>query len=438
MKEPSKAGAGHQRLQVLLLFFYGFGNAASYLLARTVADSEFLSRFGSKRLPALYLVSAGVVALTSLAYSSAQQKTGLKQSIVLTLASFAALTCVFALLIPLAPKTMIVFVAMYLLTQVRGSLGTIQFSTVLNEQFLRSGTVQVVGIVGAGATLAGILIGAMVSNVPDSVQIEWLLYLAAAIDILTILPLISLRALRKQQKKANRRAKKKSKAKHNDKTEKPKHKHRKKSIANPRVLLSSPYVFGITSIVTCAIMATTILEFQWKSIASIELERNKHELARYFGMFYGVVYALTGMTQLLITSRLLQRNSMFFGLLILPVALFVGLISLIVNSAGPLLGTLSMCKGTDTLRRSIHDPTIQVLYSPLKKRFRRQVITFVSGIAKPFTEAVAAILIVIAAMWIPVEKMHYIAIPWVVIWTGIALHVWVSYRSQSRGNAEKM
>ena len=54
MRKVRTTQRSSEKLQILLLFFYGFGNAAAYLLCRTVADSEFqyetqVDRFACKR-----------------------------------------------------------------------------------------------------------------------------------------------------------------------------------------------------------------------------------------------------------------------------------------------------------------------------------------------------------------------------------------------------
>ena len=419
-RNPNRSG---EKLQAALLFFYGFGNAAAYLLCRTVADSEFLSRFGADRLPELYMMSAAVVALASIGYSRLMKSVGLKRSVVITLTMFAIATISLALLIGRIDAAMVLFAVLYFVSQIRGSLATIQFATVLNEQYARSGSVSgpvsVVGIVGSGATAAGILVGGVVSLLPETIAVANLLLLAALFDVLTIVPLLMLRALR-------RSAKKKSK-KSLDKRPVVRGRDRHSVFA----VLKSRYVVGIAVIVCCSIMVTTVVEYNWKAAAALEMQGDSHQMVRFFGFFYSVVYCLTGFMQLLFTSRILQKNRLLFGLLVYPVGMLIGLGFVIVNSGAALLGALSVLKGGDILRRSLHDPSVQILYSPLKRKFRRMAITFISGIAKPFTEAIAGVWILVGGTVVASGENCVLALPWLLVWLVVAPFVWWSFASKN-------
>ncbi len=413
-----------EKLQILLLFFYGFGNAAAYLLCRTVADSEFLGRFGADRLPELYMMSAAVVALASIGYSYLVKTVGLKRGIVITLTASAVVTTGIAFLIGRVGGAMLLFAALYFVSQVRGSLATIQFATVLNEQY-RSGPVGVVGIVGSGATTAGVIVGGIVSLLPETIAVSNLLLVAAFFDILTIAPLLMLRSLRKIEKKLAKNNEPKTK-----KIKTPASADRKR----PGVFaaLKSRYVVGITIIVCCSIMVTTVVEYNWKAAAAMSMQGDSHRMVRFFGFFYSVVYCLTGFMQLLMTSRILQKSRLLSGLLAYPVSMLIGVGFVFASSGAGLLGLLSVLKGGDVLRRSLHDPSVQVLYSPLKRRFRRMAITFVSGIAKPFTEAIAGVWILVGTTFLAPSAGCYLALPWLLLWIAVAPLVWWSFASYDK------
>ncbi|MEM8735940.1 MAG: hypothetical protein AAGG44_17055, partial [Planctomycetota bacterium] len=178
---------------VWLLFAYGFGNAATYSLARTVADSTYLAEIGSDRLAELYLLSAGVVALAAILYSAALPRLGLRRTIVGTLLLFAVATIALAISLRISPDSLGVVTAGYFLAQIRGSLGTIHFATVLNEQFGNNRPERIVGIAGAGATLAGFATGIAIGALSDYIAVENFLFAAAFLDLVTIAPLLILR-----------------------------------------------------------------------------------------------------------------------------------------------------------------------------------------------------------------------------------------------------
>ena len=61
---------------------------------------------------------------------------------------------------------------------------------------------------------------------------------------------------------------------------------------------------------------------------------------------------------------------------------------------------LTFARGCDTIRRSVTDPAINILYWPLNQNVRRQAIAFNGGWVKPLSEALTAVLLIpLAAAW---------------------------------------
>ncbi len=281
-----------RQAQVWLLFFYGFGNAATYSIARTIADSTYLSRIGTGRLPEVYLLSAGIVALAALAHSASSKRFGLRGTIGGTLLTFSSVSVLLALSMSRVPDSLAVLTTGYFLAQIRGSLGTIHFATVLNEQFTRQGVKRYVGVIGAGATIAGFSSGCMLGVLSDYWQVENFLYLAAVIDLLTILPFVYLRRFFSNQRSSV--------------TEKHAQVHEsgQSVIGWSRKVdrSGSRLVWMLASVVMLCIVAVTLIEFQWKVAAANVWGGDVVGMTKYFGFFYGTLYLITGVLQLTVTA----------------------------------------------------------------------------------------------------------------------------------------
>ena len=405
-----------ERHSVVLMFMYGFGTAAAYVLARTIADSAFLSHIDLEHLPALYMVSAGVVALSSLIYGHLVRHHGLRKLILLTLLLLAASSTVMPLAMERFADSLTVFAIVYVVAQVRGSLGTIQFATLLNEQFGHDQPERVVGLVGAGATLAGITMGTAIGLVADYVNVESLMYLAAVIDVVTMLPVLSLKRVSVNPMDSS---------------------HSLSVEAGLiqrgfrlRDALRSKYVVSIAGVVTVSVLAATMVEYQWKVTAANELQRDEETLARYFGFFYGTVYLITGLLQLFATGRLLQKRGVLFGLLAFPGALLAATFTTwVVSAERLLLWPMTLSKACDTLRRGLHDPSIQVAYSPLANDLRRQAIMFIAGMAKPFAEAAAAVALVAMTPWISPRQLAVVIMVLICCWLALDIRLWWQFRT---------
>ncbi len=436
---------GTERRSVALLFWYGFGNAGAYVLARTTADSAFLSQIGPDRLPQLYMLAAGVVALASLVYGHTVQKIGLRRTTLSTLGVLAFASLILPAAMIRHPRSITVFALAYLLAQVRGTLGTIQYATMLNEQFSQRQPERVVGLVGAGATLAGILVGVLIGFLSKRIGVENFLYLAAVIDLLTMVPVSLLSQSRKAMASLPPipppgNPDSISNGAPEETIESP---NRIESRLRPTIrfrdLRRSSYVMLIAAAVVFCIFATTLVEFQWKVIAATEFQRDSAMLARYFGFFYGSVYFVTGLLQLFVTGRVLQRRGLLAGLLAFPIALLAATFTaLAATTSGLLLTAMTLSKGCDTLKRGLNDPSIQILYSPMEIGLRRQAIAFVAGIAKPFAEAIAAISLVVLTPWISTRQLSPLIIGLILLWLIFDIPAWREFsRLRSAGQPNR-
>jgi len=179
-----------------------------------------------------------------------------------------------------------------------------------------------------------------------------------------------------------------------------------------------------------SVLAATLVEYQWKVTAASELHRDEEALARYFGFFYGVVYLLTGATQLFITGRVLQRRGVLVGLLAFPSALLLATgTAWFVSAQQLLLWPLTLSKGCDTLKRSMNDPSIKVIYSPLRSSLRNQAITVVAGIVKPLAEAIAAIAIIVLTPLNSTRHLALLVIAIIVAWLFLDVRLWRQFQS---------
>jgi ATP/ADP translocase len=406
-----------------MLFLYGFGNAAAYVLARTIADSTFLSHIGPEHLPAMYMVSAGVVALSSIVFARLSRHTAPHRAVKWTLVVFAVTSALLPELMHRFASSLTAFAVVYLLTQIRGTLGTIQYATLLNEHFSRERPERVVGLAGAGATLAGFSLGMGIGAIPNDIDVPSLMYLTAAIDLLTTIPVARLTRQMRQEPSIDAT---------NLSAETTLHVEQEGPIRNA---IHDSYIRVIAGVVMIGVIVATLVEFQWKASVADLLNRDEAKLAEYFGFFYGFVYLATGGVQLFITGRLLERRSVLAGLVVFPASLLVtGTGILLASVEQILLWPVTLAKGCDIFKRSMNDPAIQVLYGPLESGSRRQAITFVAGIAKPLAEAVAAVLLLGLSRWVTVRQLSVLVVVLVLVWLMTSFQLWKRFTKLVKRN----
>jgi ATP/ADP translocase len=408
------------RPTALLLFIHVFGSAGGYVTARTVADSLFLSQIGTAKLPAMYMVAAGAVALVSILYGWHARRQSLRRIIRWTLGTWAVISVALPTLMYRHPGSLALFAGVYVFAQIRGAIGSVQFTTLLNEQFTRGRQANVFGLVGMGATASGIVLGGLVGWLGQRMSTEDLMYVAAAMDLVAFLPIMFLRS-----GPVGTAATPEINVEYGMQTP---------ELVAPANGSVGPPAKLIAGLVCLTVVVSTLVEFQWKVAAAEELARDEARLTTYFGYFYAVVFLLTGASQLILTGRFIHRLGILPALMVLPLTLAAASVCTLAASAHRiLLWAITFAKGCDVLRRSLNDPAVQMLYAPMPKQVRRQAIAVVHGIAKPSSEAVAAVGILLAVPVIAVRQLSYIALFLAVAWLGLVAWYWIV---SARGRAK--
>ena len=260
--------------------------------------------------------------------------------------------------------------------------------------------------------------GLVIALLVDWVQTENLLYLAALLDVATMATVVLASRGEKSgirgtsyRQISNRRG------------------FTRMATGMQRVARSH-YVLGVVGLVVLTVAVSTQVEFQWKVTAAGVLHRDEHDPTAYFGYYYAGLYLLTGLLQVFLTGRLLQRFGPIAGLTVFPIALLVASVG-VLTVAGQrlLLASVTLAKGCDAFKRSLHDPAIQLLYLRLPKAFRRQAIALVTGVSKPLAEAGVAVAIFCFAPLLDTSVLSFLVVLLIVGW----LSLLIVKRRQYRG-----
>ena len=141
------------------------------------------------------------------------------------------------------------------------------------------------------------------------------------------------------------------------------------------------------------------MSFEWKASASFYFHGRPEQLVRYFGIYYSAVGVATIVFQAALTSRLLRKRNFNIPLLFMPICitLFAAIFSLGATPLILLLATTG-AKAMDSWRRSVHDTSLNLLYTRIQRDRRREVISINSGIVKPISEVAAASAIYFGAL----------------------------------------
>ncbi|HZZ84544.1 MAG TPA: HEAT repeat domain-containing protein [Anaeromyxobacteraceae bacterium] len=345
----------------LLLFLLSFTTVGAFVVGRAVRDAIFLARLSPARLPFAYVAAAAAVALAGAGHARLAGRRRPAALLAATSAAFAVLAVAARLAFEGGGGQA---AALYLGVEVMGALTVVQFWTVASEVHDARAARRLFGVIGAGGTLANVLVGLAVRVLAPRAGVANLLWLCAALlagsaALITRLP--------------------------------------RPAAGGPFRLPAapapwrSPHLRAIGALVLLTAVCAIFLDYQLKSIAAAHFRRDPVALAAFFGAFSGALGAAALALQLFATGRALERLGLFGALFVLPAAFGAGAALLLV---APVLWAAAAAKaGEDAIRYTVHDAGSQILYLPLPPRARARAKALADGVLKPAGIALAGLLL---------------------------------------------
>ncbi len=200
-------------------------------------------------------------------------------------------------------------------------------------------------------------------------------------------------------------------------------------------MVKEPYFFLISLMALIPIFGYLFIDFLFLAQTKIEFANNPETIARFLGVFLGVV-AIIELVFKFISGMLLNRFGLKTGLVLLPFILFAGV--LLAAISGSIYGTtglfftfIAMARLFErALRASIYEPSFQLLYQPLPKRDRLVFQNQIEGIPKASGTVITGIIILLLSIFQFFGLVHY---SWIlagvlVVWIWIAIKMYDQYR----------
>lgn len=362
---------GERRL-AFTLFLHGLFAVGAFLTGRTVRDALFLANCDRSTLAWMYVASAIGVTAVGLVYTRVAGRLRRDLMAQVTAGTLGALFVGVWVAERFTHATWL-YSGLYVFVEIMGSLVLVQFWTLANELFNAREAKRLYGFIGAGGTVANILIGLLAARVATTLGTAALLLMCAVLLWATAGASYLGGRLGRQRLFA-RAASGKTPA--------------SRSGGAQRVFADS-HLRTVALLSAVTFLTTTIIDFQFKVVAADKISGD--QLAAFFGYFSAVVGGLAIGLQLFGTSRLLDRAGVIGSLAVLPVSLALGSVTLALV---PALWAASMAKGADTLfRYSINDATTQILYLPVPSQVRAAAKAFIDGVVKPSAIGLAGLLL---------------------------------------------
>lgn len=333
-----KSGEGKS---VLLLFLLSFFLVSASISGKTARDTFFLNQFDISYLPLMFVLAAIGVGIFVPLYSRLLQRRGPYKTLLIT-----GLVAI----VPLIPIQVVMerwmIPVLYVWIEVVATILAFQIWTIAGDLFDSRQAKRLFSIFAAGGSISFIAIGLWLQPFILQFGSRFILlvtmaFIAGAIGLSLWINRLPHPAARKKRASESR------------KKDEP---------------LFTPYLKHIAFMTITMGIAATIVDYQFKFMAGTTYQ-DADQLAVFFGKFYAVSGLASLMIQLFITGRLLSTFGVLAGLMILPVSLLGGFGLFIFN---PVLLSAFIGKFAEqTFTFTIHQPTVQLLWLPVRK-WRKQ------------------------------------------------------------------
>ena len=393
-----KSGEGKM---VLTFFMFSFFTIAMGLVAKTARDAYFLSRFDKSILPLMFLAIAIVISPILTFYTKLSKKLAARTVFMITCSIFAV-----SFIFLQAIMTGYVIPIAYIWIEIAVAIMIIQFWSYAGESFEPQQAKRLFGIIAGGGSFAVMLIGMTLKPYVKTFGTDELLFISAGfLGLAFLFGNLSIQYFNKDQTKGPKKPIKKV--------------QKKKKM--------DPFIVGIATIVALSAIVTTLVDYQFKMIASATFPEET-DLVGFFGTFYSIAGAASIIMQFFITGPILSRFGILLGLLILPFFLILGSTSILL---APVLLSASFAKFSDqTFKFTINSSSLELIWLPVPPEIRRIIKPQVSGTIKSIAEGIGGLVTFLLVKIIALPYLSIVSLGSIVIWLFTSFKVKTGYVNQ--------
>jgi HEAT repeat protein len=192
-------------------------------------------------------------------------------------------------------------------------------------------------------------------------------------------------------------------------------------------VFGSRYLQTIAGLIFVSVVVSTLIDYQFKAMTK-EAYPSADALAGFLGSYYAWLSVVTLSAQLWLTGKVLTGLGLTPSLLLLPTTLLVGSMGFL---AWPSLFAATANRMTEaSLRTSINQSGVQILYLPVPDSTRKKVKVFMDVTVERLGDAAAAIVILFLSLVLGqsgLTPVIYFSVGFVVLWLAVVLTVHTGY-----------
>jgi AAA family ATP:ADP antiporter len=375
-----------------LLSLYLLLVMATIVCLKAVSDSVFISTFDARRLPYVDLPVTVLVGVVVSLYLRVSNRLGLPNTIKLTQAFVALNLLAFWLLLrahlPATPVLIYIWVGVFavLLPSQVWSLSGLVFDTRQAKRLF--------SLIGSGGILGAALGGNVAGFIGLALGTESVLLATVGFAVASGAIVSRLSGLAKAAPPPSTASS-------------PGRPSIRDSV---RLVTRSRYLLLITLAIFFSTVPSTLIKYQFKAVAQLELASDRDALTSFYGYFLGYIAVFSFLFHTLLTGRILRFLGLSSCLFILPVMLLGGSTGLLFSTT---LATAILARGADQgFRHSIDRSSMELLYVPVPANIRGRVKSFMDIVVSRSADALASVVLL---GLVSIGRTHVEDISWVTL-----------------------
>jgi ATP:ADP antiporter, AAA family len=413
-----------ERNLAVSMFVYNFILLITLYLLKPVRDSLFLENVGAHELPFVFILAALVVIPVSLGYSRLSKRLSIGWLINIITVFLAANLLLIWAFIYLDLHSL--YYTFYIWISIYSVLITSQFWLFANTIFNSIQAKKLFAFLSLGA-IAGAFTGGELTGIFMDVfalQPETLLPICSIVLVATI-PIVNWILILKRDPSGKIRS----------------FKEKRETVAarskNPiSDVLHNKHLKLIMGLIAVSVVATTIIDFQFKSVVESAFE-SEAALTSYMGRFYGRVSLMAFLIQFFIGTYFTRKYGINGSIMLLPLALLLSSAAMLLI---PGLFMATLTRGIDqTFKHSIDRTGRELLFMPLTNQLKKRVKVFIDLFVKHGAQGLAGLLLIglTYGLGLGVQSLGFIVVSLIIIWVIIARKASKSYVGQLRYSIKK-
>jgi len=402
---------------VSLMFFYFSLVTFSIYIIKPVKESLFMHHLGSQRLPHVFLLTAILMALAVSINSRLLQRMRRSLYISLTLGLFIVSSVVFWFLLRRPNPRSGIFFLLWSWADIFLVTSITQFWILISDLFNPREFKRRIGFFVSGGLLGGIAGSLVARFLPAKLGTENLILTCPLILVFCVLIIFIVPRFVPQEIR-------------DEAGTKPEQKREKIGFVQSFLALKkNRYLLLLSGMIVAAIIVSNLVDVQFKTVAKM-VYPDKNAMTSFFGSFYLGILVLSYFFTILLTSRILKSFGFRVALLILPVLLLLGSVSLFLIPAASRIIWAIFIKGTDKgLSHSLTQSVRELLYIPIPQDIKYRAKVFIDMFLNKFADGLTGLLLIVISSFIQLTlpEISFLAIVFIFLWITLNLLITKEY-----------